>query len=248
MGLLIQDKQVVVPGEILAQGMDYLPGHGTYRDGDNIKSTRLGLLNVEGRALKIVPLKGAYLPRKGDTIIGRVDDIAFSGWRFNINSAYPAMLSMKDGTHEFVARGADLTRYYKLQEYVVAKIINVTSQNLVDLTVKGPGLKKLGPGRIIMVTPAKVPRIIGKQGSMVTLIKEHTQTQITVGQNGIVWINGKEPKKEAIAVQAIELINQQAHVGGLTDRIKEFLEKRVPMPKTTKKVEEPKKEDTEVKQ
>src|SRR3989339_460085 len=140
MGLEVKDKDIVVPGEVLATGMDYLPAQGTYRKGDMIRASRLGLVNVDGRAIKLIALSGRYLPKQGDTIIGKVEDITFSGWRLSINSAYSAMLSMKDATSEFISRGADLTRYYELEDYVVAKIINVTSQKLVDLTMKGPGL------------------------------------------------------------------------------------------------------------
>jgi len=81
-----------------------------------------------------------------------------------------------------------LTKYFDIGDYVMAKIINVTSQKLVDVTMKGPGLRKLKGGRIIQVNPYKVPRIIGKAGSMVTMIKDATGCRILVGQNGLVWI------------------------------------------------------------
>jgi len=222
-GLLIKDKEVVVPGEELASGMDYLPGQGTYRLGDKIFASRLGLIVVDGRALKLIGLSGRYAPKRNDTIIGKVIDITFSGWRFETNSAYTAMLSMKDATSEFINRGADLSQYYNLGEYVVAKIINVTSQKYIDLTMKGPGLKKLKGGRIIEVNCNKVPRIIGKKGSMVTLIKDMTGCKIVVGQNGLIWVLG-EPEKELVAVQTIRKIEAESHVSGLTERIKEFLE------------------------
>ena len=36
MTLLAKDKNVVVPGQILAEGMDFLPSFGTYRKNDKI--------------------------------------------------------------------------------------------------------------------------------------------------------------------------------------------------------------------
>ena len=47
---------------------------------------------------------------------------------------------------------------------------------------------------------------------------------LTVGQNGLVWINGT-PEGELLAVKAIRKIEEESHLSGLTDRIKEFLEK-----------------------
>lgn len=229
--ITVENKTIAVPGEILAKGMDYLPGFGTYREGENIHAGRMGLVNVEGRAIKLISLSGKYLPKRGDTIIGRIEDLAFSGWRVEMNCAYSAMLSITEAGGEFIPKGADLTKYMDVGDYIIAKITNVTSQVLVDLTMKGPGLRKLGTGRILYVNTNKVPRIIGKQGSMVSMIKQATDCRILVGQNGTVWIQG-EPDNELIAVDAIKKIEKESHISGLTDRIKAFLEE-----KTGKKIE-----------
>ena len=229
--LLKEHKEIVVPGEIIAEGMDFLPGEGTYREDDKIKASVLGMLEVKGRLLKIIQISGKYLPRKGDTIIGKITDVLMAGWRVEINSAYTAMLPLKNGTSAFIPKGGDLTKYYNIGDYVIAKITNVTSQMLVDLTMKGPGLKKIEEGRIILVNPHKVPRIIGKQGSMISLIKQATECKIIVGQNGVCYIYG-EPEQELIAIEAIRLIEKKSIISGLTNVVKEFLEQ-----KTGKKLE-----------
>src|SRR3989344_6472966 len=130
--LLVNEKEIVVPGETLATGMDNLPGNGTYRDGENIVASRLGLVQLEGRAIKLIPLAGRYIPKRGDVIICKVIDVGFSGWRLDTNSPYSAMMSMKEATSDFIPRGADLTQYYALGDYITVEIINVTSQKLVD--------------------------------------------------------------------------------------------------------------------
>ncbi len=223
--LLVQERTVVVPGEHIAEGLDYLPANGAYRKDDFVLAGRLGLLTVDGRAVKIISLSGRYMPKRNDVIIGKVIDVTISGWRFDINCAYSAMLSMKDATSDFIQRGSDLTQFFNLGDMVVAKIVNVTSQKLVDLTTKGPGLRKLYGGRLVHVNCNKVPRIIGKQGSMVSLIKNATGCKIIVGQNGVIWIDG-EPKDEVIAVETIKKIEQESHTSGLTERITEYLESR----------------------
>ncbi len=224
MALLVKDKDIVVPGEDLAIGMEFLPSHGTFRDGERIVAGKLGLIGTDGRVIRIFPLSGKYMPKADDVIIGRVVDITINGWRVDINSAYSAMLTLKDATSEFIQRGADLTKYFTFGDYLMTGIVNVTSQNLVDLTMKGPGLRKLGEGRIIHVNPYKVPRIIGKQGSMITMIKDSTNCRISVGQNGVVWVQG-EPENELKAVEAIRKIEAESHLSGLTERMKEWLER-----------------------
>lgn len=222
----VKNREVVVPGELLATGMEFLPSFGTYREGDSILASRLGLVNVDGKVIKLVPLSGVYHPKKGDTIIGQVTEILLSGWRIDTNSAYSAVLNLKDATSEFIARGANLTKYFAIGDQVMAKITNVTSQNLVDLTMKGPGLRKLKGGRIIKVNCNKVPRVIGKQGSMVSMIKKSTNCRILVGQNGVVWIQGEDPASELIAVETIKKIENEAHMPGLTDKINAWLTER----------------------
>src|SRR3989344_9408795 len=112
--VIVKEKDIVVPGEILAVGMDNLPGQGTYRDGENIVASRLGVAQLDGRAIKLIPLSGRYIPKKGDVIICKVIDVSFSGWRLDTNSPYSAMMSLKDATSDYIPRGAVLTQYYNL--------------------------------------------------------------------------------------------------------------------------------------
>ena len=232
MSLKIKEKEIVAPGEILATGMDFLPSFGTYREGENIRAGRLGIVNVDGKVIKLTPISGRYSPKRGDTIIGKVIDVTMNGWRVEINSPYSAMLMLKEASNEFIEKGANLTRIFDFDDYLVCGITSVSSQKLIDLTMKAPGMRKLRGGRIIEVNTYKVPRIIGKNGSMVSMIKQATGTNIIVGQNGLVWLNGEDPAMELLAVETIRKIEAEAHQSGLTDRIKEFLEKR-----TGKKVE-----------
>ncbi|MCF7862354.1 exosome complex protein Rrp4 [Candidatus Woesearchaeota archaeon] len=220
--LLIKERDIVVPGEVLARGMDYIPTSGTYREGEEIMASRVGLVHIDNKIIKLIPLSGKYHPKRNDIIIGEVVDVSINGWRVDTNSAYSAMLSVKDASSEFIARGADLTKYFDIGDRIVTKISNVTSQNLVDLTMRGPGLRKLISGRIIKVSPMKVPRIVGKQGSMVSMIKQMTNTKIIIGQNGVVWLQG-EPEAEIIVVNTIRKIESESHLQGLTENIKQYL-------------------------
>ena len=230
--LKAKDKDVVVPGEVLATGMDFLPSYGTYRDGDNIHANKLGLIQIDGKVLKIIPLSGRYIPKRGDTIIARVTEVMMSGWRVEFGSAWSAVLALSNGTSEYIQRGEDLNQYFTIGDYILTKIIKVTNQKLTDITMKGPGLRRLGNGRIVEVNTNKVPRVIGKQGSMVSMIKNATDCRVIVGQNGLVWVQG-EPANELLVEEVIKKIEAESHKSGLTDTIKAYLEK-----KTGKKIEE----------
>jgi len=228
--LLVEDRDIVVPGQILAEGFDYLPSHGTYRKDDNIIANRSAVVHLEGKVIKTIPLSGKYLPKKYDVIIGEVSDVMMSAWRLDINSPYSAVLSIRDinqrrgGFDRHNHGKTDASKLFCFGDYIFCKITNVTSQNLVDVTTDGPGLRKLYGGRVIYVNTNKVPRIIGKKGSMVNMIKNATNCKVVVGQNGVVWIQG-EPEEEQLTVKTIRMIESQSHISGLTDKIKIFLEK-----------------------
>ena len=223
--LLIENKQVVIPGDILAEGMDYLPASGTFREDDKIICSQVGLVSISGRLIKIIPLKGKYVPKKDDNVIGYVKDMTYSSWFIDVGYAYEASLTLKDATSEYIERGSNLSDYYAVGDIVLANITKVTKEKSVDLSMKGPGLRKLRGGKVIEITPYKVPRVVGKQGSMISMIKDSTGCTIFAGQNGRIWIKGDNPAQELLATRAIQLIDEKGHNPGMTERIKQFLEK-----------------------
>jgi exosome complex component RRP4 len=220
--ILVKERSIVVPGEVLAEGMDYLPGDNTYREDDKIYSRVLGLSSLNGRVIKITSLGGPYMPKVGDKIIGKIIDIAMSGWRIDTGTAYSGMMNVKDASTRFIKREEDLSKILAIGEYVVVQITKVTSQMLIDLSMKEPGLRKISQGRVFKINSFKVPRVIGKQASMVSMIKDKTGCEITIGQNGLVWVKGT-PEGELKAEKAVKMIEKNSHVKGLTDKMEKFL-------------------------
>jgi exosome complex component RRP4 len=222
-----EHRKIAVPGDLLAEGMDFVPSMGSYRDDEKVFASTVGIVDIRGRVIKVIPLNGRYMPMKNDVVIGKIKDIAYNHWSVNIGGPTDANLSVSEGVSDYVdlAR-TDLSRYYNFDDYIVAKVLRVGSDGFVQLTTKGPGLKKLRGGKLTEMVPSKVPRAIGKSGSMITMIKDMTNTDIIIGENGWIWINGK-PEDELQATLAISKINEESHTAGLTKRIEEMLKKGV---------------------
>ena len=106
-------------------------------------------------------------------------------------------------------------------DMVVANVWNVNRRG-IDLSIKRRGLGKIEEGLIVEVNPNKVPRIIGKEGSMINLIKEQTGCSITVGQNGFVWIKGDKIENELLAKKAVLFITEKSFISGLTDAVEKW--------------------------
>jgi len=217
--------KIVYPGCELADTMDVLPGHGAYRDGSKIFSKVLGIAKTVGSVVSVTPLSGVYIPRTRDYVIGEVTDIGFSNWSVNIGGPYDATLSMND-VKEFVERNAELTRYYDIGDVLMCVVTCVTKSKFVNVGTKDPKARKLKEGLIVQITPSKVPRLIGKQGSTIGMIKDMTKCFILVGQNGRIWIKGDY---ETVAAKAVKKVDRWSTQSGLTDKIQTLIKKELKM-------------------
>lgn len=216
------DRKVVIPGEIIFEGDDYLPGEGTEKRGDQVVAIRYGLAEESKKLVKVIPLSGVYLPRRGNVVIGKVENVTFNGWVIDINTADGAFLSLME-VPRYVNKD-DLEEVFMIGDMVVAKINSINKRG-IDLTVKLKGLGRLDKGIIISINSNRVPRVIGKEGSMISLIKDETRCRITVGQNGLIWISGDKVEDELFAKKAILHVAEKSFMSGLTEEMKEWFEK-----------------------
>ena len=227
MTIFTEKKQLVAPGELLAEG-SYFPGENTYREGNKVFASRIGLAELVANKLVVVPLKGCYIPRVDDFVIGRVEDIAMSGWIVDISGPYPALLPLSETpASRGMAARKDLTRIFNVGDLVMAEVIAFDRTRDPLLTVRGRGLGKVSSGRVVHISPAKIPRLIGRKGSMISMLKKMTNCDIIVGQNGTVLVSGRQPKNEQLAVAAMFMIEREAHTRGLTDRVSEMINREL---------------------
>lgn len=216
-------RQLVTPGDLLAEN-DYVAGESTYKENGKIYATRVGLVEYEHREVYVVALKAFYIPSVGDTVIGEVVEVSLGGWIVDIKAPYLAMLRASDALDRpFRPQRNDLPSLFDVGDYIIAKIVAYDRTRDPLLTVREPGLGKITRGQIIRITPTKVPRVIGRKGSMIGMLKGETGCQITIGQNGLIVVSGESPEDERLAVMAIRKIEQEAHTSGLTDRVTEMI-------------------------
>ncbi len=222
--LLVKEREIVVPGEELARSMEILPGRNCFRLGDSILSKKVGIVNLDHRVVSVVPLNSPYIPKVGDMVIGEIVDIQGNGWVVDIGAPHDAFLSLA-GVKEYIdTRRTSLSKYYDMGDTVYAKV-NALQGNSIYLSMQDIKAKKFRGGRMLRINPAKVPRLIGKQGSMVGMIKDMTGCRINVGQNGKVWIDGEKMDE---CLEAVALVERDAATEGLTDKVAKLLGGKAP--------------------
>jgi len=232
--IFVKDKEIVVPGDVLADE-EYHSGRGTFRENNNICSSLVGLVAIRDKKISVIPLQSKYIPKRGDVVIGEVTDIRFSMWNLDVNSPYSGFLPASD---VFGKEKRELSRTFDVGDVLFLRVVDVDEVKKVKLGLKGRGLGKFRGGILINITPTKVPRLIGKKGSMINMIKDETRCDVVVGQNGVVWVKG-EPEMERVAEKVIIMIEEQSHTSGLTDRVRAMLLELLGKEPEEKSVDEP---------
>jgi exosome complex component RRP4 len=215
-----QTREIVLPGDLLDSGK-LKAGPGTYVQDGRVYAAQLGIKNVKSNFVNVIPLGGRYIPAPGDSVIGKVIDIGPSNWLIDINSPYPAPLHVNEVPWR--VDFGDTSRFMGVGDTLLAKILSVDETKRVQVTMKEQGLRKLQGGQIMEISYSKVPRVIGKSGSMIQLIKGMTNTRIFVGQNGRIWLDG-EIENIMFAIRAIKIIEENAQTSRLTEKVREYLE------------------------
>lgn len=215
-------RKIVIPGEAIVKGEDYLPGEGTEKTDEGIIAIKFGLAEEVNKLVKVIPLSGVYIPRRGNVIIGQVEVITPNGWIIKISPSDGGFLSVAE-VPRYVNKN-DLEEIMEIGDMVVAKIYGMGRKS-TDLSIRSRGLGKINEGLIMEINSNKVPRIIGREGSMIKMIKDETGCNITVGQNGIIWIKGDTIESELLAKRAINFTAEKSYISGLTEEVEKWFKK-----------------------
>jgi exosome complex component RRP4 len=235
MPTFFERRQLVTPGDLIAEG-EYIAGENAYTEDNKIYASRIGLVEYEDKKVNIVALRAFYIPRIGDRVIGTVVEVGFNGWTVDIDAPYQAMLRASNVlSRPFKPQQDDLSQVLDVGDLVVAKILAYDRTHDPQLTVGEPELGKITRGQIVRITPTKIPRVIGRKGSMISIIQQETGCHIILGLNGVILITGKNLEDEHLAMMAIWKIDEESHTSGLTDRVTQMLKEEKTKREETKK-------------
>ena len=116
-----------------------------------------------------------------------------------------------------------LNKLENFRDILIVKVLSADRLNQPELTTVGQYLGKRRDGIVISINPPKIPRVIGREGSMIKMLKNLTKSNIFVTQNGRIWLKGENIAYDRLLIDAIKKIEREAHTVGLTDRISEYI-------------------------
>ena len=218
-----EKRKRVIPGDVITTG-SYRADQNTVLDGRLIVATAVGVSEIVDDTVRVIPLTGKYMPRIDDMVVGKVTSHTSLAWELDINSCYVGFLPATDVFgRDFSARSDELSTRLKRGDLVAARIANSDRSRDPLLTIADRDLGKIDSGELVEVSASKIPRLIGKRGTMIQMIETQTDSLITVGQNGWVVVTCDNPNGLLKAKQAITMVDRMAHVSNLTDKVRAML-------------------------
>ena len=217
-------KRYVLPGDFITTAPLRLAGN-VVLEGKRIISTTIGLSDISDDSARVISLTGGYMPKIDDLVIGTITSVSGNSWFADINSCYQGMLLGQD----VFGRGSyptatEMRERLDNGDIIFAKIANFDRQREPLISIAYKNLGRIDSGELVRISPTRIPRLIGKRGSMIQMIEASTNATLTVGQNGLVVVLCEETNGLLKALAAIRMVDEQAHLVDLTDRVKKMLE------------------------
>jgi len=219
-------KRHVLPGDFITTAPLRLQGN-VVLEGKRVIATSIGLSDVSADSVRVIPLTGVYLPKTDDLVIGTIQYIHGNSWFADINSCYQGMLLGQDvfGRGSYPTKSEMEERLSK-GDIIFAKIANSDRQREPLISIADQSLGKIDSGELVKISPTKIPRLIGKHGSMIQTIEGSTNATITVGQNGLIILkcdNSAGLKKAIASVKMIGMIQYEVNI---EDKIQKILDEK----------------------
>jgi len=217
-------KRHVLPGDFITTAPLRLQDN-VVLEGKRVIATSIGLSDVSADSVRVIPLTGVYLPKIDDLVIGTIQYIFGNSWFADINSCYQGMLLGQDvfGRGSYPTMEEMKARLDK-GDLVYARIANSDRMREPLLSIMGENLGKIDSGELVKISPTKIPRLIGKDGSMIQTIEAATNATITVGQNGLVVLKCDNSTSLKKAIEAVKIMDSMSNDTNVEEKIQNILD------------------------
>ena len=216
----MNQSQSVLPGDVIATG-DYRPDQNVILDGDKLISTAIGFSETKDDSVSVIPITGFYTPSADDLVIGKIISHNALSWEVDINSYYPGILLASDiFGKDYSPSRDDLSLKLNIGDIVLARVANMGSRDPL-ITIAGENLGPFDSGELVKISSAIIPQLTD---SIIQIIEEHTNANITVGQNGLVVLKCDNSTGLTKAIKSIKMFGMMSNNVSIEEKIKKFLD------------------------
>ncbi|MEM0444886.1 MAG: exosome complex protein Rrp4 [Nitrososphaerota archaeon] len=215
MTIHIRERDIVTPGQILSDE-PRTAGAYTYVLNGKVYAALAGVVQLKDSKINILPGKAPYKPSEGDSVVGIIIDSKPSNFEVDLGWHLVGFLHNPRQRSRLRLQIGDVV-YTEVRYSGIRGVFLEGGQRLI----------KIDRGLLIRISPVKIPRIIGKRGSMLNTLTSESGCKLYVGRNGLIAIIGDSPEKELAVASAIRMIEEETHIPGLTERVTSHLRKKM---------------------
>ena len=200
---------------------NYRPDQNVILDGDKLISTAIGFSETKDDSVSVIPITGFYTPSADDLVIGKIISHNALSWEVDINSYYSGILLASDiFGKDYSPSRDDLSLKLNIGDIVLARVANMGSRDPL-ITIAGENLGPIDSGELVKISSAIIPQLTD---SIIQIIEEHTNANITVGQNGLVVLKCDNSTGLTKAIKSIKMFGMMSNNDSIEEKIKKFLD------------------------
>ncbi|MCL4383100.1 MAG: hypothetical protein M1168_00740 [Candidatus Marsarchaeota archaeon] len=197
--------EILIPGDLI-EDKELLKNNRFYISENNKHyCTLVSLYNN-----RLIPLEGYWYPNIDETVVGIIKEVRNNVFEVDLSHFLRAII-INDFRNKL---------HFNVGDVIEAKVKAIENKKTIILIYP----RLLRDGMLIQTKPVKIPRIIGKNNTMINQISSFTKTSIIVGFNGLIYIKGAN---SSMAISTILRVEKEAHTKGLTENIKQILQKEL---------------------
>mmetsp|Transcript_2360 Transcript_2360/g.8398 ORF Transcript_2360/g.8398 Transcript_2360/m.8398 type:complete len:300 (+) Transcript_2360:47-946(+) len=182
--------QLVLPGDQIQTETDFLRGHGTVKEGEDLVATVGGVVERVNKLITVRPLKARYSADVGDVVVGRITELTNKRWKVDVNGKQDAILmlsaiNLPGGTlrRRTQADVLNMRNFFVEGDLISAEVQQVHGDGSMALHTRNLKYGKLQCGSFLAAPPALVKRCkshFRKLDCGVTMI---------LGKNGYIFLS-----------------------------------------------------------
>lgn len=200
--ILTMTTHLVVPGQVIAEGDDFLRGHGTYveklQDTERLVASVCGHVERVNKLVSVIPVaSNLYQGHVGDLVVGRVVGIQATRWKVEIGDSCRFAVLPLSGVHlpggvqrvRTQEDSREMRLLFQEGDLVTAEVHNMHQDGTLMLHTRSLKYGKVENGCLAVVPPSLIAR---RKNHFCDL----DGITLLLGMNGYIWIQRSFPKSE----------------------------------------------------
>ncbi|KAF8826730.1 hypothetical protein HHX47_DHR5000911 [Lentinula edodes] len=193
------------PGESLTSSQDYMRGHGTYVDNEEVVASVSGLVERVNKLITVRAVRTRYNPEVGDLVVGRITEVQPRRWKVDGNSRQDAVLMLSSVNlpggvqrRKLESDELQMRTFFEEGDLLVAEVQAFFGDGTMSLHTRSLSYGKLRNGQLVTVPPILVRRLKSH------FISLPCGVDLILGLNGYIWVSKHVKENEREGEEAFD--------------------------------------------